>query len=635
MRIGVVHTLTPLTTTILVSTLTRGRISLTKKTSLLGLPGKILGVYRRKRPDFKQTNTPRDRPGFKTPLNDNQCIVPQSQGSGQETGQWTNFSNRTRIRTDCKWYSKTDRLCKFKCCFSCTYCNRAATKERRKSSHCKSKQSSVIKACEQCFLCRSIVFCNLCAKCPTCCSKSSCRGQAGPILAGLGRFRSWSQSPPNVERGLHPTFPNKTKFDQVSNSCKLLCTSPQEPRPVGGIASAYKEKCSRTSPKSGISGVLQQTIFSPKTKQKMETYTGPKLSQSIPQGRKIQNGNPGNNKNLTTSRRVGYVHRFQGRLLPHTHSQSVQEILEVSCPEPNLPVQSPTLRSINSPLRVHCRNQGGQAHGTTAGYKDPPVPRRLVGPGQLVPALPPQHQSTSGFMSKIGLDNKYGKVRAGTQTGVRFCRLPVRSYRGKGQTHLGQVANLDKQNHRITIRSDLSGPKAYVPYWSVNSYRKTGPPRPPTHAAHLVASQEQLEGSRVNGKSHSNPQIPPPSSKMVAGGKQCAQRSTITSTKTCSSVIYRHLKRRLGRSLKRAHCKRGLVTSRKQVAHKFFGAKGSIFSPEKVPKSLSKQCCPDSHRQHYSGGIHKQGRRHEIRTSMCPPLEDYDLVYQKSGHPQS
>ena len=272
-----------------------------------------------------------------------------SRESDQETGQWANFSNRTRIRTDCKLCSKTGRLCKFKCCFSCTYCNRAATKERHKSSHCKTKQSSVIKACEQCFLCRSFVFCKFCTKCRTCCTKSSCRGQANPFLGGLGRPRSWSQSPSNVERGLHPTFPDKTKFDQVSNNCKLLCTSPQESRPVGGIASAYKEK-GRTSPKSHISGVLQQTIFSPKTKQQMETYTGPELSQSIPQGRKIQNGKPGNNTNLTTSRRVGYAHRLQGRLLPYTHSQSVQEILEVSCPGPNLSVQSPTLWSINSPL---------------------------------------------------------------------------------------------------------------------------------------------------------------------------------------------------------------------------------------------------------------------------------------------
>ena len=283
---------------------------------------------------------------------------------------------------------------------------------------------------------------------------------------------------------------------------KLLCTSPQESRPVGGIASAYKEKGSRTSPKSNISGVLQQTIFSPKTKQQMETYTGPELSQSIPQGRKIQNGNPGNNTNLTTSRGVGYVHRLQGRLLPHTHSQSVQEILEVSCPGPNLSVQSPTFWSINSPLRVYGRNQRGQTHGTTAEYKNPPVPRRLVGPGQLLPTLPPTHQSPSGFVSKIGMDSEHGKVRTGTQTGVRLCRLPVRSDRGKGQTHLRQVANFDSQDHRVTVQSDLSGPETDVPYWSINSYRKAGPSRPPTHATHSVAYQEQLEGSRINGKSY-------------------------------------------------------------------------------------------------------------------------------------
>ena len=188
-----------------------------------------------------------------------------SKGSDQETGQWANFSNRPGSR---QTVNGTQKLVdsKFKCCFSCTYCNRAATKERYKSSHCKSKQSSIIKACEQCFLCRSFVFCKICTKCRTCCTKSSCRGQAGPILGSLGRPRSWSQSPSNVERGLQPTFPNKTEFDQVPKNCKLLCTSRHEPQPVGGIASAYKEKCSGTSPKPNISGVLQQTIFSPKTK---------------------------------------------------------------------------------------------------------------------------------------------------------------------------------------------------------------------------------------------------------------------------------------------------------------------------------------------------------------------------------
>ena len=58
---------------------------------------------------------------------------------------------------------------------------------------------------------------------------------------------------------------------------------------------------------------------------------------------------------------------------------------------------------------------------------------------------------------------------------------------------------------------------------------------------------------------------------MVAG--QCASRSTITPNKTCSAYLYRCIKRRVGRSLKRAHCTRNLVPSRKQAAYKLFRTK--------------------------------------------------------------
>ena len=43
-----------------------------------------------------------------------------------------------------------------------------------------------------------------------------------------------------------------------------------------------------------------------------------------------------------------------------------------------------------------------------------------------------------------------------------------------------------------------------------------------------MALEKQLEGPRVTGKGDPGPQVPPPPSKVVAGGKQCATRSTIT-----------------------------------------------------------------------------------------------------------
>ena len=165
----------------------------------------------------------------------------------------------TRVRTDCK----------FKCCFSCTFC-RAATKESYKSTYCETERSE-IKMCEQCFLCRSVVFRQTCTKCPTYCTKSDYRSQNKPVLGHFGNFGGRTQSNTNVERRVHPTFPDQTKLDQKPHNCQLLCKSPQEPLPVGGIASADKQKCKSVGLKPRISGLLQLAIFGPKTKQQMET----------------------------------------------------------------------------------------------------------------------------------------------------------------------------------------------------------------------------------------------------------------------------------------------------------------------------------------------------------------------------
>ena len=77
-----------------------------------------------------------------------------------------------------------------------------------------------------------------------------------------------------------------------------------------------------------------------------------------------------------------------------------------------------------------------------------------------------------------------------------------------------------------------------------------------------------MESTRITRKGHSNTHISAPPPTMVVGGEQCAPRSTITPTKTCSADLYRRIKRRVGCSLKRAHCHRFLVTTRKQAAYK-------------------------------------------------------------------
>ena len=53
--------------------------------------------------------------------------------------------------------------------------------------------------------------------------------------------------------------------------------------------------------------------------------------------------------------------------------------------------------------------------------------------------------------------------------------------------------------------------------------------------------------------------------------------------------FYRRIKRRVGRPLKRVHCKRILVGAGKQAAHKLSGTKSSVPSLKRVSKSLCRQ----------------------------------------------
>ena len=83
------------------------------------------------------------------------------------------------------------------------------------------------------------------------------------------------------------------------------------------------------------------------------------------------------------------------------------------------------------------------------------------------------------------------------------------------------------------------------------------------------------------------------------------------------------------------HCKRVLVTTRKQAAYKLSGTKSSLSSLERVPRPLYRQDGTCGNRQHYSSVLHKQERRHEIGPTLCPTMENLDLVYQEASNSQS
>ena len=474
------------------------------------------------------------------------------------------------------------------------------------------------------------LFCKSCHQCPTCCYRSSCRGKATPMLGEMGSSGFESKSSHHTEGGLHPPLPVQTQLDKVTDCNKQLPQLSQAVLPFRSTVSADKQKCSQTGRKSKLTGFLQPAIFGTQTQQPVETGPGPEHLEHLFKHRVVQNGDPRDNKNLPTGRGVGHIHRLQRRILPYTNSQSVKE--------------------------VHAFSPQGRSYQFKAlpfGLSTAPMEFTVVAKEVKLMALQRGiriHQYLDDWLVRA---STHDTCLQHTQTLVALCQdlgllvnkeklelVPKQVFNFVGyQFDLkeGKVRPTTERWQTLTdkIRSILPGPTVHVRHRPTHSNRKTSPPRVTPYAAHTVACEKQLEGPRVTRKGDPGPQVTPPPSKMVAGGKQCASRSTITPSKTCFANIYRCIKRRVGRSLRRAHCKGNLVPSGKQVAHKPLRAKSSISSSKRVLNPLLQQDSTDCYRQHNSGCLYQQRGGDEIGLSVCPTVENPVLVYQTRGNPQS
>ena len=211
-----------------------------------------------------------------------------------------------------------------------------------------------------------------------------------------------------------------------------------------------------------ISRVFQQTFPSAKTQQQMETHSRPKQTESFSQGGEIQDGNTGNHQNFPATRGMGHLNRLQRRLLPHTNTGTIQKISEISRPRSDIPIQGPALWSVHSTFGVHSGSQGSKANGHTQGYKDLPVPRQLVGESQVPPSLSPAYQGPAEIMPRPGLDSQLRKIRAGTETSLQLCRLPIRPQSWSGLTRSRTVAESQSKESSYASPTFLSGPTVHV-----------------------------------------------------------------------------------------------------------------------------------------------------------------------------
>ena len=193
------------------------------------------------------------------------------------------------------------------------------------------------------------------------------------------------------------------------------------------LLEAYRQNCGRASTKPNFSWVFQPTIFGPKAQQQMETYIRSEQTESFPQGGEIQNGDIRTMETIRTSLQQGeWVTSIDFKdAYFHIPIQEQSRKYQISCRRSDIPVQSFAFRPVYSTLGVHCSGKGDETDGHTQGYKDLPIPRRLVGESQIPPGLSSAYSGSSENMPRTGLAGECGKVRAGAKADLRFCRLPV------------------------------------------------------------------------------------------------------------------------------------------------------------------------------------------------------------------
>ena len=323
---------------------------------------------------------------------------------------------------------------------------------------------------------------------------------------------------------------------------------------------------------------------------------------------------------------VGNVTGFQRRLLSYPYQSKITKVPQVFSRKKSLSIHGPSFWARHSSSGIHQGSQGGETDGSSTGYPDPPVPRRLVSQSPGPENLPITYPDPLGPVPRTRVGGKHGEIGAYTSTGFQFHRLPVRPAVRSSVAHSGPM---DRSSAETTVHQRqglLFSPAVHVPHRASYCHGKASVGRPASHETGAVASKKTLACAGEPGKDYSGSPFSSPTPGMVVGRDQCAKRATLAPPSARPTDFYRRLKRRLGRTLRGIHSKRRLVRNRKSPSHQLFGTQGSSSGSQEFREAVQGTDCPHSNRQHDCSVLHQQRGRYEIRVSLCPTLAASSLV---------
>ena len=425
---------------------------------------------------------------------------------------------------------------------------------------------------------------------------------------------------------LRSAIPFKAKLDQISSDSVRVQGPTKRPSlgylyPVSPVKERY-----RKGRQCKISRVLQSPVPSTQASPKVEASYRLKQAQYFSTRRKVQNGNSRVHQDLPDSRGVGIVDRSVGRLPAYPHPPKLKEIPKVLLQGSGVPIHLPPVRTGHSPPGLYNDRKGSETNGPLKRTQNSPIPGRLADQVPVSGGSTSEHSGSSRTDSVLGMDNKSGKIRTETYTGVfvRGLRIPPRFSPCK--THSREMAQTPGFDPTTQVKTCFDCKMFDVSNWVASLNGENGPGGTPSHEALSVSSQGALEISSVAGqppsldRSHCSPP------RLVAKSLQGDERCRPSSQRPQYPTLYRRLKRRLGRSLRPKFYQGSVVRSGKKASHKCPRIEGGLPGPSRlqgpVPESNSVGC--DG--QLNSGSLHQQTRRNTLGRDVCSPVEDHDLV---------
>ena len=237
---------------------------------------------------------------------------------------------------------------------------------------------------------------------------------------------------------LRTAIPLKTKLGQISSdSIRIQGPSKRPSSSQLYPVSSVKER-NQKGGKCKISRVLQLPVSSPQALPKVEASNRLKQAQHFSTCRKVQNVNSRFHQDLPNSRGMGIINRPIRRLPSHTYPPELKEIPKV------LPqvtgVHLPSFQTSHSPPGLCDDCKGSEANDPLQRTQTSPIPGRLADQVPVSGGSPSEHSGSGRPNPVLGVDNKSGKIRTETYSGVFVRGLRIPSRFSPCKTHSREMA---------------------------------------------------------------------------------------------------------------------------------------------------------------------------------------------------